>query len=139
MHGVPAILGHGVALMADLRRRIRLPGVLNLLVAGARYRMIGKRGEHGQADQTSERPKASVHAVILRESGGTNHEIARSVWLELHGGYHTASSQLSRFGNSARENAEHHGTKTLLANLQKLACITAAPRLLREAAQEPHT
>jgi hypothetical protein len=49
--------------------------VLNLLVAGARYRIVGKRDEHGQAEETGERPKASVHSVILREPGGTNHEI----------------------------------------------------------------
>src|SRR6266704_4239230 len=51
--------------------------------------------------------------VILREPGGTNHEIERPVWLELYGGYHTASSQLSRFGNSTRKNAEPLGTKTI--------------------------
>jgi hypothetical protein len=65
----------GVALMADLGRRICLAGVLNLLVAGARYRIVRKRDEHGQAEETGERPKASVHSVILREPGGTNHEI----------------------------------------------------------------
>jgi hypothetical protein len=72
--------------------------------------------------------------VILREPGGTNHEIARSVWLELHGGYHTASSQLSRFGNIARKNTEHHGTNTLLAEPEELAGITTARHALREAA-----
>jgi hypothetical protein len=34
------------------------------------------------------------------EPTGTNHEIARSVRLDLHGGYHTAISRLSRFGNT---------------------------------------
>jgi hypothetical protein len=53
--------------------------------------------------------------VILREPGGTNQEIERSVWLELHGGYHAALSQLSRFGNITWKNAVRRGTKTLLA------------------------
>jgi hypothetical protein len=89
--------------MARPGRRIRLPGILNLLMAGERYRITRKRGEHGQGQETSERPEASVHSVILREPSGTNHEIARSVWSELHGRYHTAYSQLSRFGNIAEK------------------------------------
>jgi hypothetical protein len=96
----------GFALMAHLARGVALLGMLNLLVVGARYRIVRKRGEHGQAEEASERPKASVHSVILRELRGTNHEVARSVRLELHGRYHAAKLQLSRFGNSARENAE---------------------------------
>ncbi len=107
------LLVGGVALMADLGRHICLAGMLNLLVAGARYRIVRKRDQHSQAEKTGERPKASVHSVILREPGGTTHEIERSVWLELHEGYHTTSSQLSRFGNSARKNAEPLGTKTI--------------------------
>jgi hypothetical protein len=77
--------------------------MLDLLVAGQRYRIARKRGEHGQGQETSKRPEASVHSVILREPRGTNHEIARSVRLELHGGYHRAYSQLSRFGNIAEK------------------------------------
>jgi hypothetical protein len=64
--------------------------LLNFLVAGERYRVIRKRGDHGEREETSQRPEALVHSVILREPIGTNHEIARSVRLELHGRYHTA-------------------------------------------------
>jgi hypothetical protein len=97
------LLERGVAMMAGLGRRIRLPGMVNLLMAGQRYRIARKRGEHGQGQETSERPEASVHSVMLREPSGRNHEIARSVRLELHGRYHSADSQLSRFGNIAEK------------------------------------
>src|SRR5229473_6768567 len=93
-----ALLERGVAVMAA-GSRIRLPRVRNLLVAAERYRVVRKRDEHGEA-KPSQRPKASVHSVILREPRGENHEIARSVRFELHEGYHTTSSQLSRFGNT---------------------------------------
>jgi hypothetical protein len=63
-------------------RRIGLPRMLNVLVAGKRYRVVRKRDEHGEA-KTSQRPKASVHSVIPREPRGENHEIARSVRFEL--------------------------------------------------------
>jgi hypothetical protein len=97
-----ALLERDLAVMAPARR-IGLPRMLNVLVAGKRYRVVRKRDEHGEA-KTSQRPKASVHSVIPREPRGENHEIARSVRFELYEGYHTVSSQLSRFGNSAREN-----------------------------------
>jgi hypothetical protein len=67
--------------MARPGRRICLPGMLNLLVAGERYRITRKRGEHDHGQATSERPEASVHSVILREPRGANHEIARSARL----------------------------------------------------------
>src|ERR1700681_2436742 len=98
MRRVLALLERGIAVMAA-GSRIRLPGVLNLLVAAERYRVVRKRDEHGEA-KPGQRPKASVHSVIPRELRGENHEIARSVRFELHGGYHTTSSRLSRFGNS---------------------------------------
>src|ERR1700681_2669166 len=118
MHRMPALLERGVALMARPGRRIRLPGMLNLLVAGERYRIIRKRGEHGQGHETSERPEASVHSVIPREPRGTNHEIARSVRLELHGRYHTAYSQLSRFGNIAEKTCRTAEPKTCVCSEQ---------------------
>jgi hypothetical protein len=73
--------------------------------------------------------------VILREPGGTTHEIERSVWLELHEGYHTTSSQLSRFGNSARKNAEPLGTKTI-ARKHVRTGISPQHHTLREAVQD---
>jgi hypothetical protein len=103
MHRMPALLERGLAMMASLARRIRFPGMLDLLVAGQRYRIARKRGEHGQGQETSQQTEASVHSVILREPSGTNHGIARSVRLELHGRYHSAYSQLSRFGNIAEK------------------------------------
>jgi hypothetical protein len=65
MHRMPTfLLKYRMALMARLARRIRLPGMLNLLVAGERCRIARKRGEHGQGQEPSERPEASVHSVI---------------------------------------------------------------------------
>src|ERR1700737_5400777 len=80
---------------------MRLLGMRGLLVADMRYRITRKRGEHGQGEETSQRPEGLIHSVVPREPTGTNHEIARSVRLELPEGYHTADSQLSRLGNGA--------------------------------------
>jgi hypothetical protein len=52
--------------------------VMNMLVAGARGRIIRKRREQGEGEETSQRPEALVHSMILREPTDTNHEIARS-------------------------------------------------------------
>ena len=76
--------------MAHRSRRIRPLGALNLLVAGERYRIIRKHGEHGEGEEASQRPETLVHPVAPREPTGTNNEIARSVSFELHGEYHTA-------------------------------------------------
>jgi hypothetical protein len=103
MHRVPGLLGCGVALMAGFGRRIRLPGMLNSRVVCERYRIARKRDKHGQGRKTRERAEVSVHSVILREPTGTNHEIARSVRVELHARYHIAFSWLSRFGNIAKK------------------------------------
>jgi len=39
-----------------LTARIRLFGMVGWFVAGSRYRITRKRGEHGQGEQTSQRP-----------------------------------------------------------------------------------
>jgi hypothetical protein len=83
MPGVLVFLEPGVAVIFRLARRICLSGGLNLFVAGERRRITGKRGEHGQGDDASQRPQALVHSVIPREPNGMSHEIARSVRLEL--------------------------------------------------------
>lgn len=88
MHRMSVFLKRGVALMAHPGRRIRLPGMLNLLVAGERYRIIRKRAEQGEREEASHRPEGFVHSVIPREL--TRHEHPRSVPLELHRRYHTA-------------------------------------------------
>jgi hypothetical protein len=98
---MPTFLEHGLLVMPRPRRLVRLPGVFNLVMARERDRVSRKRGEHGQGEETSQRPQALVHSVVPREPTGTNHEIARSVRLELRRRYHTADSRLSRFGNSA--------------------------------------
>ena len=50
--------------MAHRSRRIRPHGALNLLVAGERYRIIRKHGEHGEGEEASQRPEALVHPVV---------------------------------------------------------------------------
>src|ERR1700726_1053249 len=100
MRRVPVFSARGLVVMPR-RRLMRLPGVVSLLMAGGGWRIGRKSGEHGQGKETSQRPQALVHSMVPREPAGTNHVIAGSVRLELHGRYHTADSQLSRFGNSA--------------------------------------
>src|SRR5207302_2736304 len=51
------------------------------------------------------------------EPTGTNHEIARSVRLQLLGSYHAIDSQLSRLGNSAGKTRERDGTRMLFPDL----------------------
>jgi hypothetical protein len=37
---------------------------MSLFLVGERIRIIRKRGEHGQAEETRQRPEALVHSVI---------------------------------------------------------------------------
>ena len=111
MHRMPALLERGVALMARPGRRIRLPGMLNLLVAGERYRITRKRREHGHCQETSERPEASVHSVIPREPTGMSHDIARSVRLERHESYHHRLLATVTHRQQRKEKLRHNGTK----------------------------
>jgi hypothetical protein len=49
-----------------------------------------------------------------------NHEVARSARVELHGRYHIADLQLSRFGNiTGRKHVERLNGKHLLASRPK--------------------
>src|SRR6266852_6306393 len=88
MRRVLVFFESSVAVRLRPARRICFPGVRNLLVAGERECIARKRGKHGQGGKTSQRPEALVHSVIPREPTGMSHEIARSVRLERHEGYH---------------------------------------------------
>src|ERR1700737_834982 len=61
---MPAFLKRGLLVMPHPRRLMRFPGAANLVMAGKRCRISRKRGEHGQGEETSQRPEALVHSVV---------------------------------------------------------------------------
>src|SRR5258705_11522913 len=82
MH-MPGFPKQEIALMPRARRRIFLVGMFNLLVAGDRYHVARKRGKCGQTEKTGQRTKGVIHSLVPHESNRTNHEIPRSLRLEV--------------------------------------------------------